>query len=99
MFIKPNFLLLEYLNRSPQEKKKKRISRKEMDRFEARGYQLEMLEQSLQENIIFVVRENLVMITDECMQHLTAKDGHRKWKNSRVCWNLTRTWSTMKLTN
>lgn len=74
MFIKPNFLLLEYLNRSPQEKKKKRISRKEMDRFEARGYQLEMLEQSLQENIIFVVRENLVMITDECMQHLTAKD-------------------------
>lgn len=26
MFIKPNFLLLEYLNRSPQEKKKKELA-------------------------------------------------------------------------
>lgn len=60
-----------------------------MDQFEAWGYQLEMLEQSLQENIILVVHENLVMITDECMQYLTAKDGHQKWKNSCVCWNLT----------
>ena len=77
MFIKLNFLLLEYLNRSSQEKKK-RISRKEMDQFEAQGYQLEMLEQSLHENIILVVHENLVMITDECMQHLTDKDGHQK---------------------
>lgn len=59
-----NFCFLNILSKFPRKREGK-----EMDRFEARGYQLEMLEQSLQENIILVVRQNLWMITDDNMMN------------------------------
>lgn len=52
----------------------------------ARGYQLEMLEASLQQNIIVAVRDIFAPHSDEpALTQDDHLDGHGKWQNSHVC--------------
>lgn len=51
----------------------------------ARGYQLEMLEASLQQNIIVAVRDLLAPHSDDpALTQNDHLDGHGKWQNSHV---------------
>ncbi len=50
----------------------------------SRAYQLEMLQQSLQQNVIVAVRAEIhttLMLKTDCK---TTADGHRQWKNTNV---------------